>query len=247
MHAIAARTTRRPAALRARSAATRSRLGPEPVRQLQRAAGNQTIGRVLRSVRIGGRAVTHLQREIDAAPRPTIRVGARGPLVTELQALLNTAGADPPLAVDGVFGSMTFAAVVRFQATRGLTPDGIVGPHTWSALHGGSTPVTAASAAAAATPTSAGTLIGGVGGGETMPAGFQDASKAGAVATHTSTVVDPQECLRQREACHRCCEDLHPWWRPWEWRERQSCIEECCNLAFVRCLVDGTFPCLCKS
>ncbi len=38
------------------------------------------------------------------------------------------------LAVDGLFGSGTKAAVQAFQAHRGLTTDGIVGPTTWRHL-----------------------------------------------------------------------------------------------------------------
>ena len=36
--------------------------------------------------------------------------------------------------VDGDFGAITEAAVRAFQESHGLTPDGIVGPLTWSAL-----------------------------------------------------------------------------------------------------------------
>ena len=250
MQAIAVRTTRRSAALRARSTATPSRLRRDPmssIRQVQRAAGNQSMGRVLRSVRIGGGGAPHLQREIEAAPRPTISIGARGPLVTDLQRFLNSHGANPPLAVDGEFGSMTHAAVVRFQATRGLTPDGIVGPLTWGALDGASTTSAAPSPAAPATPTSPEALLGAGEGGGAVPADFSQGNQAPGVETHTTTVVDPQECLEQREECYECCEDSHPWWRPWEFRERQRCKEECCDFAFRHCLVTGTFPCLCKS
>jgi len=41
------------------------------------------------------------------------------------------------LAVDGVFGRQTMAAVLGFQRALGITADGIVGPATWRALVSG--------------------------------------------------------------------------------------------------------------
>lgn len=41
------------------------------------------------------------------------------------------------LAVDGVFGPRTRAAVLGFQRALGVTADGIVGPVTWRALVSG--------------------------------------------------------------------------------------------------------------
>ena len=64
--------------------------------------------------------------------RPTLVQGSDGPSVRELQARLDQGG--EALAIDGVFGPLTRAAVVRFQRARGLAPDGIVGPMTWGAL-----------------------------------------------------------------------------------------------------------------
>lgn len=37
-------------------------------------------------------------------------------------------------SIDGEFGSQTEAAVIQFQTSQGLTPDGIVGPQTIAAL-----------------------------------------------------------------------------------------------------------------
>ncbi|MER5472013.1 peptidoglycan-binding protein [Streptomyces sp. NPDC002935] len=64
--------------------------------------------------------------------------GQRSGCVTELQSLLNHHGAD--LAVDGDFGPMTDSAVRDFQAEKGLSVDGQVGPNTKAALYGTVTP-----------------------------------------------------------------------------------------------------------
>jgi peptidoglycan hydrolase-like protein with peptidoglycan-binding domain len=53
--------------------------------------------------------------------------------VDGLQRTLRRLGYAPGLA-DGRFGGRTAAAVRRFQQSRGLAPDGIVGPDTWHAL-----------------------------------------------------------------------------------------------------------------
>lgn len=65
--------------------------------------------------------------------------GDFGAQVTELQQLLQRAGV-PTGPVDGDFGPMTTAAVRRFQSSRGLPVDGVVGARTWSALKQPSTP-----------------------------------------------------------------------------------------------------------
>jgi hypothetical protein len=64
---------------------------------------------------------------VDDAQRPTLRRGARGPFVAELQRLLGVEG--PP-----VFGPRTEAALRAFQRSARLVPDGIAGPRTWATL-----------------------------------------------------------------------------------------------------------------
>ena len=63
------------------------------------------------------------------SPRPTVRLGAQGQHVKELQGMLG-------IAADGDFGPATKAAVIAFQKAKGLVADGIVGPGTWTALGG---------------------------------------------------------------------------------------------------------------
>ncbi len=61
-----------------------------------------------------------------------LRDGDRGSDVMQLQSWLNYLGyrVDP----SGVFGSITLGAVKRFQASRHLAVDGIVGPITAQAV-----------------------------------------------------------------------------------------------------------------
>ena len=61
---------------------------------------------------------------------PVLQQGAQGPAVKACQTLIGG------LTADGIFGPVTHDGVVRFQAERGLTQDGIVGLHTWGALLG---------------------------------------------------------------------------------------------------------------
>lgn len=55
------------------------------------------------------------------------------PTTKEIQTALKNAGFDPG-PIDGKFGPRTRQAVKEFQRTKGLAPDGKVGPKTWRKL-----------------------------------------------------------------------------------------------------------------
>ncbi len=59
--------------------------------------------------------------------------GTRGELVREVQQALAQRGYDVG-SVDGIYGIRTYEAIVQFQTDNGLTPDGIAGSATLSAL-----------------------------------------------------------------------------------------------------------------
>ncbi len=68
-----------------------------------------------------------------------LKEGDSGNYIYNLQYLLNYVGqyydTIPVIAVDGVFGSDTLAAVKALQRTFGLAEDGIVGVRTWNTLY----------------------------------------------------------------------------------------------------------------
>lgn len=66
-----------------------------------------------------------------------LRKGSRGSEVVALQEFLIAQGYDlGSFGADGIFGSLTDAAVRAFQESQGLTVDGIVGPNTSAAIEG---------------------------------------------------------------------------------------------------------------
>jgi peptidoglycan hydrolase-like protein with peptidoglycan-binding domain len=74
----------------------------------------------------------------DAPDEPTgsaeiLYLGSRGTDVVDLQRRLNDGGYKVGPS-DGVFGPLTLAAVIEFQKTEDLSPDGKVGPKTRGAL-----------------------------------------------------------------------------------------------------------------
>src|SRR5690554_7397102 len=60
----------------------------------------------------------------------TLKLHSRGQQVKQLQLLLN-------IIPDGIFGLQTQQSVIFFQKSQNITPDGIVGPITWSRLYDG--------------------------------------------------------------------------------------------------------------
>ncbi len=81
--------------------------------------------------RYAGEADTGTAGDADSGP-PLLRQGSRGEAVSELQRKLAALGYD--IQADGIFGPLTEAAVLAFQASHGLDADGIAGPGTSAAL-----------------------------------------------------------------------------------------------------------------
>lgn len=68
----------------------------------------------------------------------TLKLGGANNTVTrvkQLQCEINYSLGSVNLSVDGAFGSLTDAAVRKFQGCVGITVDGAVGPVTWSYLN----------------------------------------------------------------------------------------------------------------
>ena len=66
----------------------------------------------------------------------TVKRGSSGDAVRALQHQMRYQYGDKSVAVNGVFGARTQAAVKVFQARRGLRVDGFVGVTTWKAVEG---------------------------------------------------------------------------------------------------------------
>ncbi|MDE6254164.1 MAG: peptidoglycan-binding protein [Lachnospiraceae bacterium] len=66
---------------------------------------------------------------------PTLKEGSQGYRVKALQYMLNY-HVNAGLTVDGIFGTGTKNAVIKFQNAKGLSADGIVGTNTWTKLTG---------------------------------------------------------------------------------------------------------------
>lgn len=69
-----------------------------------------------------------------AEPYPNLKLGARGEAVKRLQKMLREQRVKDAPSIDGDFGPATVKAVKRFQSSRYLKSDGVVGDATWRAL-----------------------------------------------------------------------------------------------------------------
>ncbi len=88
---------------------------------------------IVKSVLLVGLVLIALSPEVLAGLPPTLKQGASGSLVQQLQTILGILGLYRS-PVDGVFGSETELAVRIFQHNCGLVVDGIVGGQTWERL-----------------------------------------------------------------------------------------------------------------
>ncbi len=72
---------------------------------------------------------------LDFSAYPSLTSGSTGNAVKAAQCLLATAGQLPASTnPSGTFDTATVNAATAFQQSRGLTADGVVGAHTWTAL-----------------------------------------------------------------------------------------------------------------
>jgi hypothetical protein len=106
-------------------------LGPRPAATPPASAGLRVLDSMRSAAQPAQRefslvAQRDLKQELKALGR-LLRVGTQGEDVRQVQGLLG-------IAVDGIFGEQTQAAVIQFQKSNGLAVDGIVGPITWGAL-----------------------------------------------------------------------------------------------------------------
>lgn len=90
--------------------------------------------------------IKHTNGGTQMSNQPVLRRGSSGDAVKDLQARLLALGADLGAfgekgdGIDGKFGAATERAVRAFQAAHGLAVDGVVGPKTWAALEKEQTP-----------------------------------------------------------------------------------------------------------
>ena len=87
----------------------------------------------------------------EAATYKTLKKGSRGADVKKMQTALKNNGYYT-LAIDGIFGKGTLAAVKAYQKANGLKVDGIAGPQTLGKLYSSTAAAAAAKPSSTATP-----------------------------------------------------------------------------------------------
>jgi peptidoglycan hydrolase-like protein with peptidoglycan-binding domain len=107
-----------------------------PVAEEAAAATDRRAGIAPAAGLTGSAAQIDVPVEEAVATPKTIRYGSHGVDVEHAQDRLNAHDAKPPLAVDGIFGSLTRTATTSYQRSHGLDADGIIGPRTWASLKG---------------------------------------------------------------------------------------------------------------
>lgn len=88
---------------------------------------------------VGYETEAAIERLVWVSKRPILKQGSSGQEVRTLQSLLKEAleiaHSDFSLTnIDGVFGTNTQTAVIKFQKSNNLTTDGVVGAVTWKEL-----------------------------------------------------------------------------------------------------------------
>ena len=80
-----------------------------------------------------GPTTTQTPPQTVALPAATLKLGDHGNAVKELQRALSSLGFTVG-TIDGVFGASTEHALIAFQTAHHLSPDGVLGPATRTAL-----------------------------------------------------------------------------------------------------------------
>ena len=111
---------------------------PQPTPAPVKPSGNDWIKRLQQECNKQGFS----NQKVDGIPGPNtlkgcplLREGARGNITKLVQEKLTNLGYSTN-GVDGIFGSGTKSAVIKYQRAKGLSADGIVGQNTWKRLLG---------------------------------------------------------------------------------------------------------------
>ena len=93
------------------------------------AGGSSMTGAIIkRSKPETGAVISHTGTPIDT--KAALNLAPK-----QMQHILNTMGASPPLVEDGKVGKKTVAAIKSFQTAHGLVPDGVSGTKTKTAMY----------------------------------------------------------------------------------------------------------------